>query len=64
MDLLTHFKMANCTPYVTPFQSRVNLTKTCQTPKVDATLDQQLVDSVIFLTHSCIDISFDISVVS
>jgi hypothetical protein len=38
MDLLTRFKMVDCKPCATPFQSRVKLTKTCQTPVVDATL--------------------------
>jgi hypothetical protein len=38
MDLLTRFKMVDCKPCVNPFQSRVKLTKTCQTPAVDATL--------------------------
>jgi hypothetical protein len=64
MDLLTHFKMEYCKPCATPFQSGVKLTKTCQTPKVDATLYRQLVDSLIYLTHSRPDISFVVSVVS
>jgi hypothetical protein len=33
MDILTCFKMVDCNPCATPFQSRVNLTKTCQTPQ-------------------------------
>jgi hypothetical protein len=38
IDILTRFKMDDCNPYATPFQSRVKLTKTCKTPQVDATL--------------------------
>jgi hypothetical protein len=38
MCLLTHFNMADCNPCSTPFQYRVNLTKTNQTPTIDATL--------------------------
>jgi hypothetical protein len=38
MDLLTHFKMVDCNPYATPFQSGVKLAKTCQTPAVNPTL--------------------------
>jgi hypothetical protein len=38
MDVLTHFKMEYYKPCATPFQSRVKLTKTGLTPKVDATL--------------------------
>jgi hypothetical protein len=38
MDLLTCFKMVDFKPRATSFQSGFKLTKTCQTPKVDATL--------------------------
>jgi hypothetical protein len=38
MDILTSFKMVDCKPCATPFQSILKLTKTCQTPQVDATL--------------------------
>jgi hypothetical protein len=64
MDILTHFKMVDCNPYATPFQSEVKLTKTYQTPPVDATLYRQLVNNIIYLTHNCPDISFDVSMVS
>ena len=64
MDLLTHLKMADYKPCVTPFQSRVKFTKTYQTPIADATLHRQLVDNIIYLTHSRPDISFVVSVVS
>jgi hypothetical protein len=64
MDLLTHFKMVDSKPCATPFQSGVKLTKTCQTPIVNATLYQQLVNSLIYLTHSRPNISFVVSVVS
>jgi hypothetical protein len=64
MDILTCFKMANCKPCATPFPSGLNLTKTCQTPKVNATLYRQLVGSLIYLTHSRPHISFVVSVVS
>jgi len=38
MDLLMRFKMADCKPCATPFQSGVKLTKTYQTLVVEATL--------------------------
>jgi hypothetical protein len=38
MDLLTRFKMVDCKPCATSFQSGVKLTKTYQTLAVDATL--------------------------
>jgi hypothetical protein len=64
MVILTHFKMDDCNLYDAPFQSGVNLTKTCQTPKIDATLYRQLVGSLIYLTHIQLGISFVVSVVS
>jgi hypothetical protein len=62
MDILTHFNMAYFKPCANPFQSRVNLTKTCQNPQVDATLYRQLVGSIIYLPHSRPNISFFVSV--
>jgi hypothetical protein len=38
IDLLTCFNMEDCKPSSTLFQLKVKLNKTCQTPKVDATL--------------------------
>jgi hypothetical protein len=64
MNLLTHFKMVDCKPCATLFQYGVKLTKTCQTLVVDATLYRPLVDNLIYLTHSRLDISFVVSVVS
>jgi hypothetical protein len=52
MDLLTRFNIADYKPCATPFQYGINLTKTCQTHAVDATLYQQLLDNLIYLTHS------------
>jgi hypothetical protein len=37
-NILTHFKMIDCKPRATPFQSGVKLRKTCKSPKFDATL--------------------------
>jgi len=52
MDLLTHFKMVDCKPYAISFQYGVRIIKTYQTPIVDDTLYNQLVKSLIYLTHS------------
>ena len=46
------------------FQSGVKLNFECTTPLVDATLYHQLVDSLIYLTHNRLDISFVIIMVS
>jgi hypothetical protein len=54
----------NCKPCQTPFQSGVKLTKEFDSPKVDATLYRQLVGSLIYSTHSRLDISFVFSLVS
>jgi hypothetical protein len=64
MDLLTCFKMSYCKPCATRFEFRVKLSKTCQNPKVDATLYQKLFNNLIYLTHNQLEISFIISVVS
>jgi hypothetical protein len=37
---------------------------TFTTPEVDATLYQQLVGSLLYLTHSYLDISFDVGLVA
>jgi hypothetical protein len=64
MNILTCFNMDDCKPYATPFQSGVNLTKTFQTLIVDATFYQQLVDCIIYVTHSQPNIYFVVRVVS
>jgi hypothetical protein len=51
-NLLKYFKMANCKPCATPFQYRVKMSITCQSPKVDATLSLQLIIDLIYITHS------------
>jgi hypothetical protein len=51
MDMLTRFKKVYFKPFATPFQSRVKLMKTYQTPAIDATLYRYLVNSLIYLTN-------------
>jgi hypothetical protein len=57
-DLLRHFHMDYCKPTPSPFQSVINLTATCTSPEVDATLYRQLVGSLLYLTHTHPNISF------
>jgi hypothetical protein len=64
LDLLARFHMSDCKPSPTPFQSRVKLIVDCDTPLVDATLYCQLVGILIYLTHSRLDLSFVVSLVS
>lgn len=58
LDLLACFHMADCKPRPTPFLSGVKLEAQCSFPLVDVTFYRQLVGSLIYLTHTCPDISF------
>jgi hypothetical protein len=62
--LLCHFHMDDCKPTPSPFQYGFKLTATCTSPKVDATLYHQLVGSLLYLTHTRPDLSFDVGLVS
>ena len=64
LDIFKCFKMDDCKLYATPFQLGVNLTKEFSSLKLDATLYQQLVSSVIYLTHNHPYISFVVSLLS
>lgn len=64
LDLLKHFKMANCKACVMPFQSSLKLTRYYQSPQVNVALYHWMVSSLIYLTHSRLDISFFVIVVS
>ena len=59
-DLLRRFHMEDCKPAPSPFQSRVKLSATCTSLEVNATLYHQLVGSLLYLTHSRPDLSFDV----
>jgi hypothetical protein len=50
-DLLVRFHMTNCKSMATPFLSRVHLEDGGDTPVVDNTLYQQLVGSLLYVTH-------------
>jgi hypothetical protein len=56
--LLDRFQMTYCKPYPTPFQSGVRLEDVGASPLVDCTRYQQLVGSLLYLTHSRPDISY------
>lgn len=64
LDLLACFHMADCKPAPTPFLLGVKLEAQFSSPLVDATLYRQLVGSLIYLTHTCHDISFAVGMVS
>jgi hypothetical protein len=63
-DLLRRFHMDDCKPSPSPFQSGVKITSTCNSPEVDATLYRQLFGSLLYLTHTRSDLSFDVGLVS
>eukprot|EP00253_Pinus_taeda_P001810 PITA_01810 len=63
-DLLCHFHMKDCKPTPSPFKSRAKLSVTCTSPKVDATLYRQLVGKILYLTHTCLDLSFVVGLVA
>eukprot|EP00253_Pinus_taeda_P034200 PITA_34200 len=62
-DLLRHFHMEDCEP-APPFQSGVKISVTCTSPEVDATLYCQLVGKILYLTHTCPDLSFAVGLVA
>jgi hypothetical protein len=62
MDLLHLFQIKDCKKCANPYQLGVKLTKDYESPQVDTTLYQQLVGSLIYLTHSRLDIYFVVSV--
>eukprot|EP00253_Pinus_taeda_P033216 PITA_33216 len=63
-DLLRHFHMEYCKPAPSPFQSGVKFSVTCTSPEVDATLYRQLVGKLLYLTHTCLDLSFVVGLVA
>eukprot|EP00253_Pinus_taeda_P021158 PITA_21158 len=63
-DLLRHFHMEYYKPAPSPFQSRAKLSVTCTSPEFDATLYCKLVGKLLYLTHTCPDLSFAIGLIA
>jgi hypothetical protein len=63
-DLLERFHMTYCKYSLTPFLSGVKLEDGGETPLVDNTLYKQLVGSLLYLTHSRLDLSYEVGAVS
>ena len=63
-DLLEIFHMTDCKSALTPFLLGVKLEDGGETPLVDNTLYRQLVGSLLYLTHSRLDLSYVVGAVS
>jgi hypothetical protein len=55
--------MDDCKPTPSPFLSGVKFSTTYASPEVDATLYRQLVGSLLYLSHTHLDISFAIGLI-
>lgn len=64
MELHKRFKRDYYKACATHYQLSLNLMNGCESPQVETTLYCWLVRSLIYLTHSQPDISFEVSVVS
>jgi hypothetical protein len=63
-DLLERFYMTNYKSTMTPFLSGVKLEDGGDTPLVDNTLYRQLVGILLYLTHSKLNLSYAVGIVS
>jgi hypothetical protein len=63
-DLLERFHMTDCKSAPTPFLSGVKLEDGGETPLVESTLYKQLVGSLLYFTHSRLDLSYAVGTVS
>jgi hypothetical protein len=63
-DLLRCFHIDDYKPTPSPLLYGVKLTNTCTYPEVDATMHHQLVGSLLYLTHTCPDLSFVVGLVA
>jgi hypothetical protein len=62
-DLLKRFHMTDCKSALTLFLSGVKLEDGGDTPLVDNTLQRQLAGSLLYLTHSRPDLSYEVDIV-
>jgi hypothetical protein len=63
-DILYRFHLTDCKFSPTPFLSGIKLEDGRDTPLVDNTLYQNLVRSLMYLTHTHLDISYAVGVIS
>ena len=60
-DLLIKFKMSECKAAESPFLAGIKLHEFENSQLVDFTLYRQLVGSMLYLTHTRPDLSYDVS---
>jgi hypothetical protein len=63
-ELLKKFGMEDCKPAITPMEKNLKLSKFEGGGLVSSTRYQQLIGSLIYLTNTCPDLSFAVSVLS
>eukprot|EP00253_Pinus_taeda_P008424 PITA_08424 len=63
-DNVVYTKKVVCKPTPSPFQFGAKLSLTCTSPEVDATLYSQLVEKLLYLTHTRPDLSFIVGLVA
>jgi hypothetical protein len=63
-DLLVKFNMTDYKPITTPILSRVKLEDGGDTPLVDYTKYKQLVGGILYLTHSCPYLVYEVGMIS
>ena len=63
-EIFWHDFTSDCKPATTPFLSWIKLENGKDTPLVDCTLYRQLVGSLLYLTHSRLDLSYAVGAVS
>jgi len=63
-SLLERFRMEQCRSVTTPLQQNLKLSSDDGTKQVDATMYRQLVDNLIYLTTTRLDLAYSVSMLS
>ncbi|XP_059670848.1 secreted RxLR effector protein 161-like [Cornus florida] len=63
-EILDRFQMGNCNSVATPVELGMKLSKNHEGKKVDSTLYKQIVESLMYLTTTRLDIMYGVSLIS
>eukprot|EP00253_Pinus_taeda_P003920 PITA_03920 len=63
-NILRHFHMEDYKPTPSPFYSGAKLSVTYTSPEADSTLYRQLVGKILYMTHTCPDLSFVVGLIA